>query len=143
MFKRILKLSICALLLISMTLGVIACSPRPSEDTFKKAQKESVSNIFSQVDNISNNIVGADPNNVSRDVSVKFELSTELLSMLSSAVGGADISWINNLSVNLSQNSKNDIHSLALSLLSNGNEIVSANGIADICRKNLLPVQFY
>ena len=137
MIKRILKLSICALLLISMVLCTVACNPKPSEETFKEAQKESVGDVFTQIDNVSNNIMGADPNNVSRDISLKVELSTELLSLLSSSMDDMDMSWINKLSLNLSQNSKNDIHSLALSLLHDGKDIISAHGIADMSTGNI------
>ena len=132
MFKRILKLSVCALLLITMVLGAVACNPKPSEETFKEAQKDSVGDALTQIDNISNNIAGADPNNVSRDISVKVNLSAECLAILSELADDENMSWINNLKLNISQNTKNNVQSTALTLLSGSKEIVSANSITDM-----------
>ena len=131
MLKKILKLSACALLLISLMLGVIACSKRPSEKTFKEAQKDAVGELLSQVDSISSNIIGADQSDITRDLSVSFELSNELISMLASTAD-MDFSWLNDISVNLSQICNNDMISLALALKSKGADVISANGIADL-----------
>ncbi len=129
MLKRILKLSACALLIISMMIGVMACSPAPSEDKFKDAQKASVNNFLAQLDTVTNNQTNLE--DMSSNISLSVELSDEIISMLSSTAE-VDMSFIKGLEIALSQSTKNDITSIGLALKNQGSEIISANGIADM-----------
>lgn len=134
MLKRILKLSACALLIISMMIGVIACSPAPSEDNFKDAQKESVNNFVSHLDTVTDSPI--DFKDMSTNLSLSVELSDELVSMLSSSAQ-VDMSFINGLEIALSQSTKNDLTSIGLNLKNQGSNIISATGIADINAKTV------
>ena len=134
MLKRILKLSACALLIISMMIGVISCSPAPSEDNFKDAQKESVNNFVSLLDTVTSNPINF--KDMSTKLSLSVELSDELVSMLSSSAQ-VDMSFINGLEIALSQSTKNDLTSIGLNLKNQGSNIISATGIADINAKTV------
>jgi hypothetical protein len=116
--------------LLSLSLGLLSCSPAPSEDTFKDAQRAVVEDLVDRIAFGYDKIEVHDPQNMTTEMKVDVELSPEILSMLRSSTA-ENFDWLNDISLTLKQNIKDQNSELDLDLMHNGNELISTEFIID------------
>ena len=145
MFKKIFTSMLAVLLIVALACSMIACdggsskkdskkSVEPSEEAFKDAYSEAVKEALTGIDKYYSNVDSIDTNNLGMTTSTSVNLSSELLNILSSFVP-YDLSWINDVKINNTDNFKGDLLSASTSILYNGNESASATYIFDMASK--------
>ena len=126
--KRMWKMMIAMLLILSLSVGLIACAPKPSEKTFKNAQKDAFEEF---VDQFLEGYALTDSGDVASTTKMNVKLSEELLTMLRSLTG-EQMNWINDLVIQLDQNAKDGKMEEMLFLGYKDKELLSVKLLSDL-----------
>ena len=131
--NRIWKMMIAMLLILSLSVGLIACAPKPSEKTFKNAQKDAFQDA---VDQLLEGYEMTGSGDMAITANMRVTLSENLLTMLRSLTG-EQMNWLNDLTIQLDQNSKDKKMEQTLLLGYKGKELVSAKMLSDIAKGDI------
>lgn len=143
MFKKLIKVFTVVLLIIAMACGMIACDSgsdddddkkktmKPSEEAFKAAYGEVVTELLAGLDKSYANAGKYSLQDLGMSSTVTVNISTELNNLLRSLTG-YDFAWVNGLSYTTSQNFKGDLLSTATNVAYNGTQFLSASAIFDL-----------
>ena len=134
--NRIIRSILALLLVVSIAAGLFACAPRPSEDTFKEAQKKEVDAIVEKINTTLDKSTERDPRDMTSSVSLGITLSDEALSLLRSYTS-EDLSWINDARFNITGINKNNRTSTEVALSYQGKDILSVEGYIDAATQNI------
>ena len=126
--NRIWKMMIAMLLILSLSVGLIACAPKPSEKTFKNAQKDAFEEM---VDQFLEGYEMTGTGDVATTTKMNVKLSEDLLTILRSLTG-EQMNWINDLVIQLDQNAKDDKMEEMLFLGYKDKELLSVKLLSDL-----------
>ena len=133
MMKRIWKSTIAILLVLCLSLGLAACSSKPSEKTFKKAQKEAFEDVVSQ---LLEGYALTNSSDMATTVNMSVKLSEDLLTTLRSMTG-ENMDWLNDVSIQLNQNAKDDKMAQELLLGYKGKELLAIKMLSDVAKGDM------
>jgi len=126
--NRIFKSIIAILLVLCLSAGLVACSSKPSEKTFKKAQKDAFEDV---VDQMLEGYALTGSSDMATTTKLGVKLSDELLTMLRSMTG-EKMDWLNDITLKLDQNTKDNKMAQELELGYKGTALLSLKMLSDI-----------
>ena len=137
--NRVFRICIAAILLAVMLLSTCSCAfLLPSKMILKNAYKDVIEEIAEGVDDYYKKLDAYDVRNMSVDADISVELSSALINMLNSSTDvGIDLSLLNDADIHISENSKDNRASVQATLGYKGDELISADAIADLVNGDL------
>lgn len=126
MFKSFMAM----LLVLALIFALAGCSSSPSEASFKKAYEKEVEAVVKSIDEYYALADGYDYKNIAVDGNVRFTLSDSLLTLLL-AFTSYDWSWINDLKIHTSQNTKDNMTAVSVGLDYTDNNLIAMDMIMD------------
>jgi len=133
MMKRIWKSTIAILLVLCLSVGLAACSSKPSEKTFKKAQKDAFEDAVAQ---ILEGYALTNSGDMATTVNMSVKLSEDLLTTLRSMTG-ENMDWLNDVTIQLNQNAKDDKTAQELQLAYKGKALLAIKMLSDVAKGDM------
>lgn len=128
---RIFKTVLAMLLLLTLTLGMVSCGTKPSEEAFKSAYDKVLEGVLGSVDKYYAEFEEYDLNNLGMDATMGITLSDEFNAALGNVLP-INLSFINDLKLNVSESIKGDKISANFGLIYGETELLDAGIIADM-----------